>query len=407
MTIEGGVEDIDNRDTFVSDSSDMIKMLIEWYKKSRTWMGVERYKWEAYKQFNEFFYTEEKFSERMKKAFLKSYNLLNSYRYYPLGMFCSVIPQFPKLLEELYDERSSRIKDRIELYMKGFKDAVNQMKMEGCNGWEMDSIVSTYQDVHAISVYLSMRYPDKYYIYKYGIFRDFSQEVDYKIKQVNPVERMLEYFSMCEAVKKEILKEKEFIGNYNEWLKQKDFQDPNYNLLTQDFIYSSVRHRERYSMPHDVICIESKDVSKIIIEHKASKGGKKIDYIKMDERKHGLGEAGELWVMRYEENRIGKGRVRHISMERGDGAGYDIESVEDDGVTPRYIEVKTTTGGIDTPFFFSNNELLISKQLERNYYIYRLYYFGKHTKLLIMHGSLADLAATPVSYKCIVGGNKE
>ena len=41
-----------------------------------------------------------------------------------------------------------------------------------------------------------------------------------------------------------------------------------------------------------------------------------------------------------------KHKVIHTSVEEGDGKGYDIVSIEDDGVTPRYIEVKTTTGGI-------------------------------------------------------------
>lgn len=91
-----------------------------------------------------------------------------------------------------------------------------------------------------------------------------------------------------------------------------------------------------------------------------------------------------------------------MSNNEGDGAGYDILSREDDGVTPRYIEVKTTTGGIDTPFFFSDNELTFSKKNKQNYYLYRLYNFGKQTSLAIIHGSLADVKAKPVSFKCIV-----
>lgn len=42
---------------------------------------------------------------------------------------------------------------------------------------------------------------------------------------------------------------------------------------------------------------------------------------------------------------------------------------EDDGVTPRYIEVKTTTGGVMQPFYYSDNELQFSEQQRRNYYV--------------------------------------
>lgn len=115
---------------------------------------------------------------------------------------------------------------------------------------------------------------------------------------------------------------------------------------------------------------------------------------------------GEKWAITYEKERLNKigisNKVIHTSVEEGDGKGYDIESVEDDGITPRYIEVKTTTGGIGQPFYYSDNELNFSEQHKEHYYIYRIYNFEKATKqadLLLIHGSLKELKGKPVTYK--------
>ena len=55
----------------------------------------------------------------------------------------------------------------------------------------------------------------------------------------------------------------------------------------------------------------------------------------------------------------------------GDGPGYDIKSFNSDG-SFRYIEVKTTRGGINTGFFMSSSELTKSRIIE-GYYLYRVY----------------------------------
>lgn len=378
-----------------------LQPLISWYIQRETWLDLERYKWEAFRQFNLFFYSNDPIADRIDKAFSRANNLLDSKQYFPLGMFKEVIPENPQLLDLLYDDLQPIIQ-RIGMYQKGFDVAVKKMTSEGIREWDKKKVVSSYQDAHAVSVYLAMRFPDKYYIYKYGIFRDFAKILGYRIEHSDPTERMLEFFELCGEVKKELVKYKEFIAYYKQWLKDQTYSDPTLNLLTQDFIYSVVRHREQYEHTSTVIAVEAKDLVSTIKKNTVVKAGKKIDFIKRDERNRGLGKEGELWVLNYEKERTKGNNVVHISEEQGDGAGYDILSVEDDGVTPRYIEVKTTTGGIDTPFFFSNNELQFSIANKEHYYIYRLYDFGNNNNLAIIHGGLDEIDAQPVSYKCIV-----
>lgn len=68
-------------------------------------------------------------------------------------------------------------------------------------------------------------------------------------------------------------------------------------------------------------------------------------------------------------------RIIPVGQER-DGLGYDVQSVDivgDNKTHDIYIEVKTTEGGIDTPFNISKNELEVSRRLKEYYYLYRIF----------------------------------
>ena len=99
-----------------------------------------------------------------------------------------------------------------------------------------------------------------------------------------------------------------------------------------------------------------------------------------------LGLAGELSVLEIEIERltqIGRAdlaeKIVHVSEIEGDGAGYDIRSFHQNG-DPKYIEVKTTRGGITTPFFMSLNELRFSEIHSANYVLCRVFEFQISTK---------------------------
>ena len=84
---------------------------------------------------------------------------------------------------------------------------------------------------------------------------------------------------------------------------------------------------------------------------------RKFDPVERDNRNRALGRAGESFVLEVERRQLAKlqrsdlsERVRWIADEDGDGAGYDILSFDASG-RERLIEVKTTNGGANTPFF--------------------------------------------------------
>lgn len=124
--------------------------------------------------------------------------------------------------------------------------------------------------------------------------------------------------------------------------------------------------------------------------------GRKVDFRRKDEANRELGRAGEDFVVHFERWRLTlaykpelAAKVRWLADEDGDGAGYDIESFELDG-SKIFIEVKTTKLGIAFPFLITKNELEAAEELGDAYRIYRVYQYGKHTKLYIMPGSPAS-----------------
>ncbi|OCX63718.1 hypothetical protein BFP70_11980 [Thioclava sp. SK-1] len=108
-----------------------------------------------------------------------------------------------------------------------------------------------------------------------------------------------------------------------------------------------------------------------------------FDVAGRDERNRALGHAGEERVFLHERQMLKQHdrddlarRVRWVSQEDGDGAGYDIASFTPEG-RERLIEIKTTNGWERTPFHISRNELEVAVERRDDWYLFRLYDFAR------------------------------
>lgn len=111
-----------------------------------------------------------------------------------------------------------------------------------------------------------------------------------------------------------------------------------------------------------------------------------VDYPKVYDQNQKVGLLGELLVLSHEKQKLAEfGRVdlaksvKHVSVEEGDGVGYDILSYTIKG-EKKYIEVKTTVGDINNPFYLTINELHFSQEHSSEYYLYRLFDLDLETK---------------------------
>jgi hypothetical protein len=108
----------------------------------------------------------------------------------------------------------------------------------------------------------------------------------------------------------------------------------------------------------------------------------KFDPVERDHRNRSLGKAGEAFVIDLEKRTLAEKdrgdlaqKVRWISTEEGDGAGYDVLSFDFAGHV-RLIEVKTTNGSARTPFFITRNECQLAEQRPADWCIYRVHLFS-------------------------------
>lgn len=110
---------------------------------------------------------------------------------------------------------------------------------------------------------------------------------------------------------------------------------------------------------------------------------RKFDPAERDARNRALGKLGEEHVLKAECIRLNQAdrpdladKVRWVSAEDGDGAGYDILSFTSAG-EERLLEVKTTTGHQATPFYLTENERSLSVERQDAFRLVRLYDFAR------------------------------
>ena len=138
---------------------------------------------------------------------------------------------------------------------------------------------------------------------------------------------------------------------------------------------------------------------------------RKLDFAARDESNRKLGRAGEQWVIEFEQQRLMAAgypelfqRLDWVSDTQGDGAGFDILSFED-ATRHRFIEVKTTNGGVASSFLVSHNELEFSKEVGEQFCLYRVFQFRDGPRLFTLSGDLSlHVHLKPTDYRASFRG---
>ncbi|ATV65175.1 restriction endonuclease [Fusobacterium pseudoperiodonticum] len=139
--------------------------IITEYKKQfiQSQWPKEKFKWEAVKCFQDNWdINANDFIEMLKKSLAKTENLLSSKNNFPKDTIINLAKLYPnevcKMFIELFDE-SKNIYERISTFKEN-SEALFKKSEETDN--------RHYQTENAITIYLWLRYPDKYYIYKFS-----------------------------------------------------------------------------------------------------------------------------------------------------------------------------------------------------------------------------------------------
>lgn len=210
-----------------------LKEVLMKYKRSfvSSQWGNEKYKWEAVKCFQDNWdVNASDFSGMLVRSLAKTYNLLASMNNFPARM----IQSFAKIASEevramyiaLFDEsrdvvtRIIEFKDRSSILLKKYGNGAGQH----------------YQYENAISTYLWLRYPDKYYIYKYGEVKSVADELgsDLHFKKGAYVDNLRNFYSLYDEMCEEIKRDNELLVLFKSQLTDTCYPDPECKTLTID-----------------------------------------------------------------------------------------------------------------------------------------------------------------------------
>ena len=216
-----------------SPMKEKIRRIIDAYKADFARVNQEeRYKWEAVGCYQRNWDIEaENFSHMYAEAFKEASNLLAANMYWPYKMVITFAEQEPDkvrdLFKMLYNEEIPLAQRYVD-FRAAFDEFYKPQKL------------NHYQDLHAISVYLSFEYPDKYYIYKYKVFKDFSSNIGYvtdRSKFQSEVYKLEAFFDVCELVLDEVKKDIELQKISSARLDEGCYTDDGLHLLTHDIVY--------------------------------------------------------------------------------------------------------------------------------------------------------------------------
>ena len=87
-------------------------------------------------------------------------------------------------------------------------------------------------------VYLALRFPENYFLFKFKMFKEFVGKIDFPYKPIKGrFENLLVYSELCERLREEIIKDEELIELHQSRLTESHYFETSYNILTQDIIY--------------------------------------------------------------------------------------------------------------------------------------------------------------------------
>lgn len=189
------------------DKSKLNAVLVS-YKRdfSRDPLMGERFKWQAVKCFQDNWdINAPDFAEMLSRSLGRTSDLLASANNFPREMIVGFAKSAPEDVRSMFISLFDESKDVYER-MRAFKIRSGVLLDKYGNG-----AANHYQTENAISVYLWLRFPDKYYIYKYAEVKAVARELDadYRFKKGAYADNIHNCFAFYDEICAELQKDDE------------------------------------------------------------------------------------------------------------------------------------------------------------------------------------------------------
>ncbi len=191
----------------------------------------ENYKWKAVKQFQDNWdVNASDFSEMLSRSLEKTYNLLASANNFPKAMMSEFAKAAPEEVRTMFIALFDESRDVFER-MDEFKHQSSVLLEKYGNG-----AAQHYQYENAISTYLWLRYPDKYYIYKFSEVKTVASELesDYQFRKGAYAENIRNFLNLYDEISAALKEDAELVNLLHSHLTDDCYPDPELKTLTID-----------------------------------------------------------------------------------------------------------------------------------------------------------------------------
>ncbi len=210
-----------------------LKEALRQYKKDfvTTHWNEEKYKWEAVKCFQDNWDIHAAdFENMLSQSLSKTSNLLASTNNFPAGMIIEFAHAAPEKVRAMYMDLFDESKDvfgRIESFKKQSNILLKKYK---------STAKQHYQHENAITTYLWLRYPDKYYVYKYSEARSVSNKLDsnYKFKKGSYTDNLKSFYDFYNEIRESLKRDSTLIDLFKSQLTDDCYPDSELRTLTFD-----------------------------------------------------------------------------------------------------------------------------------------------------------------------------
>ena len=207
--------------------------IITEYKKQfiqSQWLK-EKFKWEAVKCFQDNWdISTDNFTEMLINSLAKTGNLLSSKNNFPKDTIINLSKLYPnevrKMFIELFDENKN-IYERISTFKENSEALFKKPQKIGN---------SHYQTENAITIYLWLKYPDKYYIYKFSDVVAVSNELEsnYIFKRGEFTNNIENFFDFYDEICSKLQSDTELKSMLNSVITDTCYPDLELKTLTID-----------------------------------------------------------------------------------------------------------------------------------------------------------------------------
>lgn len=199
--------------------------------KNLTGWQQESFKWKAVAHFQKSWNMDaEDFGAMFKAATEKAALLLTTMNAFPLAMierFAAADTEATRaMFGELYDE-TRPVVERVSRFIESSEKI---RATYGAERWK-----SHFQTIKAVSTYLWLRYPDKYYIYRYHDCKNVvsTLESDLTVKK-GEAENLPGFFALCDEIADYLAEEKQTVEMVKAALTDACYPDPRNRTLAMD-----------------------------------------------------------------------------------------------------------------------------------------------------------------------------